>query len=107
VSNRLEALDTRPATSKLSQNSVAGKTFVLTGSLPTLSRTTAADKIRSSGGNVSSSVSRKTDYVVAGADAGSKLDAARELNIKVIDEAELLELLSGGRTATDGRCRGR
>jgi DNA ligase (NAD+) len=96
VLNRLEALDIRPPASTSNKGSIAGKTFVLTGSLPTLSRTTAAEKIRAAGGNIGSSVSRKTDYVVAGADAGSKLDAARELGIEIIDEAGLLELLSGG-----------
>jgi DNA ligase (NAD+) len=74
-------------------NPVYGKTFVLTGALPTLTRDEAAQKIRDRGGKVSGSVSKKTDFVVAGADAGSKLDKARELGIAILDEAELLKLL--------------
>ena len=71
---------------------LAGKTFVLTGTLPTLKREEAAAKIEAAGGKVSGSVSKKTDYVVAGAEAGSKLDKAQKLGVKIIDEAELLRL---------------
>jgi DNA ligase (NAD+) len=71
---------------------LAGKTFVLTGTLPTLKREEATAKIEAAGGKVSNSVSKKTDYVVAGADAGSKLDKAQKLGVKIIDEAELLRL---------------
>jgi len=74
---------------------LAGKTFVLTGTLPTLKREEATAKIEAAGGKVSGSVSKKTDYVVAGAEAGSKLDKAQKLGVKIIDEAELLRL-SGG-----------
>jgi len=74
---------------------VVGKTFVLTGTLPTLTREAAGDRIKQAGGKVSGSVSKKTDYVVAGEEAGSKLDKARELGVKVLDEAQLLELLAG------------
>jgi DNA ligase (NAD+) len=71
---------------------LAGKTFVLTGTLPTLKREEAAAKIEAAGGKVSGSVSKKTDYVVAGTEAGSKLDKAQKLGVKIIDEAELLRL---------------
>jgi len=67
-----------------------GKTYVLTGTLPTLSRTQAAELVEAAGGRVAGSVSKKTDAVVAGADAGSKLEKAKSLGVEVIDEAELL-----------------
>ena len=70
--------------------SLAGLTFVLTGTLPTLSRTEATELIERAGGRVASSVSRKTDALVAGEDAGGKLEKARELGVAVIDEAELV-----------------
>jgi DNA ligase (NAD+) len=66
---------------------------VLTGTLPNLSREDAKAKIEAAGGRVSGSVSRKTHYVVAGDEAGTKLDKARELRVKVIGEAELVKLL--------------
>lgn len=77
---------------------VVGKSFVLTGTLPTLSRDAAKDKILAAGGKVSGSVSKKTDYVVAGQAAGSKLDKAQSLGVKVIDEDELLALLGSQNT---------
>ena len=70
-----------------------GLTFVLTGTLPTLSREDAKARIERAGGRVSGSVSKKTSYVVAGEEAGSKLDKANDLKVPVIDEARLLELL--------------
>ncbi len=73
--------------------SVSGETFVLTGTLPHLSRDEAAAKIKAAGGKVSSSVSKKTSYVVAGDAAGSKLTKARELGIPVITEEEMLSLI--------------
>ena len=78
-----------PADDKL-----AGKTFVLTGTLPTLTRSDAKAKIEAAGGKVTGSVSKKTNFVVAGEDAGSKLTKANSLGVTVIDEQQLLEMLS-------------
>jgi DNA ligase (NAD+) len=72
---------------------LSGKTFVLTGTLPTLTREEASQKIMAAGGRVTSSVSKKTDYVVAGESAGSKLEKAERLGVTVVDEAGLEELL--------------
>ena len=70
----------------------ACKTFVLTGTLPTMTREEATAKIEAAGGKVSGSVSKKTDYVLAGVEAGSKLDKAKELGVKILDEAEFLKM---------------
>jgi DNA ligase (NAD+) len=72
---------------------VAGKTFVLTGTLPTLKRNEAAERIKRAGGKVSGSVSKSTNYVVAGSEAGTKLEKAQELGVTVLEEAALLQLL--------------
>lgn len=74
---------------------LSGKTFVITGTLPTLSRDEAKDLVEAAGGKVAGSVSKKTDYVVAGTEAGSKLTKAQELGVAVIDEAALMALLAG------------
>jgi DNA ligase (NAD+) len=74
---------------------LAGKTIVLTGTLPSLSRDEAKDLLEAAGAKVAGSVSKKTDYVVAGAEAGSKLDKARELGVPVLDEDGLRGLLAG------------
>ena len=70
----------------------AGKTFVLTGALPTLTREEATAKIESLGGKISGSVSKKTDFILAGDDAGSKLDKAQKLGVKIIDEAKFRQM---------------
>ena len=72
---------------------LAGKRFVLTGTLPTLGRREATAMIEAQGGKVSSSVSKNTSYVVAGADAGSKLARAQELQVPILDEAMLLRMI--------------
>jgi DNA ligase (NAD+) len=74
---------------------LSGKTFVITGTLPTLSRDEAKDKVEAAGGKVAGSVSKKTDFVVAGEEAGSKLTKAQALGVPVIDEAALLAMLAG------------
>jgi DNA ligase (NAD+) len=74
---------------------LAGKTVVLTGTLPTLTRDEAKDMLEAAGAKVAGSVSKKTDYVIAGAEAGSKLDKARELGVAVLDEQGLKDLLDG------------
>jgi DNA ligase (NAD+) len=75
---------------------LSGKTFVITGTLPTLSRDEAKDLIEAAGGKVAGSVSKKTSFVVAGTEAGSKLDKAQELGVPVLDEAALQEMLHDG-----------
>jgi DNA ligase (NAD+) len=85
-----------PAARPPSAGAMVGKTFVLTGTLPSLSREQASEMILAAGGKVSGSVSKKTDYVLAGAEAGSKLDKAQALGVKILDEAAFLVLLQDG-----------
>jgi DNA ligase (NAD+) len=92
---RLRQLGIDPQGTVLEAGKFTGKTFVLTGTLPTLKREEAEQRILAAGGKVSGSVSKKTGYVLAGAEAGSKLDKAKELGVPVIDEAEFLRLLQG------------
>ena len=82
------------AEKKVLGTALTGLTFVLTGTLPTLTRDEAKARIEAAGGKVSGSVSKKTSHVVAGEDAGSKLDKARELGVSILDENGLLELLN-------------
>jgi len=84
---------TAPLRSREPAGILAGKSLVLTGTLPHLTRDEAAEMIVNAGGKVTSAVSKKTDYVVAGADPGSKLDKARELGVQVVDEKEMEELI--------------
>jgi len=100
ILKRMRELKIHPASEKISATKVAalpfaGKTFVLTGTLPNMTREEAATKIESLGGKVSGSVSGNTDYVLAGAEAGSKLDKAQKLGVKIIDEAEFLKMCAG------------
>ena len=92
---RAEAWDDGEARPATAAGPLAGKTLVLTGTLPTLSRDQAKALIEAAGGKAAGSVSKKTDYVVAGAEAGSKLEKAQELGVKIIDEASLKALLNG------------
>ena len=97
VLTRSRELNIKPGTEKsaiaaTAAGVFAGKTFVLTGTLPTLTREEATAKIEALGGKVTGSVSKKTDYVLAGAEAGSKLTKAQELGVTIIDENEFLRL---------------
>jgi DNA ligase (NAD+) len=82
---------------------VVGKVFVLTGSLPSLTRDAAKELIEAAGGKVSSAVSKKTDFVVAGAEAGSKLEKARLLAIRVIDEGAVADSAEPGAASAMNR----
>jgi DNA ligase (NAD+) len=84
---------TAPKRERAPVGALAGKTFVLTGTLPDLTREDATAMIVSAGGKVTSAVSKKTDYVVAGEEAGSKLIKAESLGIEILDEAALRSLL--------------
>jgi DNA ligase (NAD+) len=87
---------TMTAEKRVTTSTLEGLTFVLTGTLPTLTRELAKEKIESAGGRVSGSVSKKTSYLVAGEEAGSKLDKATSLGVPVLDEAGLLKMLESG-----------
>ena len=98
ILRRLKELEIEPKSEKVSTKKsaelpLAGKTFVLTGTLPSMTREEATEKIEALGGHVTGSVSKKTDYVLAGAEPGSKFDKAKELGVKIIDEAEFRKML--------------
>ena len=98
ILRRMMELGIRPKSEKISAKKAAelplsGKTFVLTGTLPSMTREEATEKIEALGGHVTGSVSKKTDYVLAGAEPGSKFDKAKELGVKIIDEAEFRKML--------------
>src|SRR5881394_2718194 len=99
ILRRLKELGIQPKSEKVSMKKaaelpLAGKTFVLTGTLPSITREEATEKIEALGGHASSSVSKKTDYVLAGTDPGSKFDKAKQLSVRIIDEAEFRKLLA-------------
>ena len=98
VLQRMKELGIQPKSEKVSAKKagelpLAGKTFVLTGTLPSMTREEATKKIEARGGHVSGSVSKKTDYVLSGAKAGTKLDKAKELGVKILNETEFLSLV--------------
>lgn len=93
---KLAALGIEPQGTVMTAGAFTGRTFVLTGTLPTLKRDEAEQKILAAGGKVSGSVSKKTSYVLAGEEAGSKLEKAKALGVTVIDEAEFLRMVGSG-----------
>jgi DNA ligase (NAD+) len=98
ILQRLKQLGIQPKSEKISAKKaeelpLSGKTFVLTGTLPSMTREEATEKIEALGGHVTGSVSKKTDYVLAGAEPGSKFEKARELGVRVIDDAEFRKML--------------
>jgi DNA ligase (NAD+) len=98
ILRRMKELGIQPKSEKVSAKQaaelrLAGKTFVLTGTLPSMTREEATEKIDALGGHVTGSVSKKTDYVLAGAEPGSKLDKAKKLGVRIIDEAAFRKML--------------
>ena len=96
--HRIKELGIHPKAEKVSAKKsaelpLAGKTFVLTGTLPSMTREEATEKIEALGAHVTGSVSKKTDYVLAGAEPGSKFDKAKELGVRIIDESEFRKML--------------
>jgi DNA ligase (NAD+) len=85
-----------PESERVAEGPLTGRTLVVTGTLAGFSRQEAEEAIRKAGGRASGSVSKKTDYVLAGEEAGSKLEKATKLGVKVIDENEFRRLLAGG-----------
>ncbi|MEI8062801.1 MAG: BRCT domain-containing protein, partial [Verrucomicrobiota bacterium] len=97
VLKRLRKLGLNPksdrATTLADGSAIAGKTFVLTGTLPTISRDDASRLIRKAGGKITGSVSKETDFVVAGESPGSKFDKARELGVRILSEKEFMKII--------------
>jgi DNA ligase (NAD+) len=98
ILRRIKELGIHPKSEKVSAKKaaelpLAGRTFVLTGTLPSMTRDEATEKIEALGGHVTGSVSKKTDYVLAGAEPGSKFDRAKELGVRILDEAAFLKML--------------
>jgi DNA ligase (NAD+) len=90
---RIEPKSEKVSAKKAAELPLAGKTFVLTGTLPSMTREEATEKIEALGGHVTGNVSKKADYVLSGAEPGSKFDKAKELGVKIIDEAEFRRMM--------------
>ncbi|HEY4520684.1 MAG TPA: NAD-dependent DNA ligase LigA [Candidatus Paceibacterota bacterium] len=93
ILQKLEKAGVKPQTEKGAGDKLAGKTFVLTGTLESMGRDEAKERIRNLGGDISSSVSKETDYVVAGSEPGSKYEKAEELGVKILEEKEFLMMI--------------